>query len=93
MFLGSELGPALGSFSIAVFSNFISRFFRQPPELTLVPGLMFLVPGSIGFLGLQSFVEHQTLEGIQAAFTVLFVSSALVSGLLLANVFVAPRKW
>ena len=91
--LGNELGPALGSFSIAVFSNFVSRFFRQPPELTLVPGLMFLVPGSIGFLGLQSFVQHQTLEGIQAAFTVLFVSSALVSGLLLANVFVAPRKW
>lgn len=91
--LGSELGPAFGSFSLCVFSNLVSRRFRHPTELTLVPGLMFLVPGSIGFLGLQSFVNRETLAGIQSGFTVLFVSSALVIGLLLANVLVPPRKW
>lgn len=91
--LGSQLGPALGSFSVAVFSNLMSRLLKQPAALTMVPGLMFLVPGSIGFLSFQALVEQETVAGIQSAFDVLFVASALVSGLLMANVFVRPRLW
>lgn len=91
--LGPQLGPALGSFTVAVFSSLLSRVLRQPAELTMVPGLMFLVPGSIGFQSLQALVEHNTIQGIQSAFEVLFVAAALVFGLLMANVFVRPRSW
>ena len=91
--MGIQLGPALGSFSVAVFSNLVSRWLKQPAGLTLVPGLMFLVPGSIGFQSFQALVEHNTIAGIQSAFEVLFVAAALVSGLLMANVFVRPRRW
>lgn len=93
MLLGSQLGPAFGSFAVAVFSNLISRLLKQPAALTLVPGLMFLVPGSIGFMSFQALVEQDTVTGIQSAFQVLFVAAALVSGLLMANVFVRPRRW
>lgn len=91
--MGTEIGPALGSFGVALFSNIVSRLYHQPPALTLVPGLMFMVPGSVGFQSLQALVQHDTLNGMQSAFTVLFVAAALVSGLLLANVLVQPRKW
>ncbi|MEE2640589.1 MAG: threonine/serine exporter family protein [Planctomycetota bacterium] len=91
--VGVQLGPALRSFGVAVFSNLVSRALKQPAALTLVPGLMFLVPGSIGFLGFQALVEQETMAGMQSAFQVLFVSAALVSGLLMANVLVHPRRW
>ncbi|MEC9092317.1 MAG: threonine/serine exporter family protein, partial [Planctomycetota bacterium] len=91
--LGVQLGPALGSFSVAVFSNLVSRAFKHPATLTLVPGLMFLVPGSFGFLSLQALVQEDTISGIQSAFHALFIAAALVSGLLLANVLIRPRQW
>lgn len=91
--LGSQLGPALGSFSVAVFSNLVSRWLKQPAALTLVPGLMFLVPGSIGFLSFQAMLGENTIAGIQLAFRVLFVAAALVSGLLMANLLVRPRRF
>jgi uncharacterized membrane protein YjjB (DUF3815 family) len=56
----------------------------------LVPGILMLVPGSIGFRSLSSFLERRTLAGIETAFSMILTAVALAAGLLIAGV-IAPE--
>jgi uncharacterized membrane protein YjjB (DUF3815 family) len=58
----------------------------------VVPGLMLLVPGSVGFRSLASLLERDVVAGVDTAFSMLMVAVALVAGLLSANALVPPRK-
>ena len=57
-----------------------------------IPGVMLLVPGSIGFKSLEAMLDNQTLDGVQTAFSALLVAVALAIGLIAGNLFVPPRK-
>ena len=58
----------------------------------LFPGIMLLVPGSVGFRGLSSMMAHDVVSGIQTAFTMILMAVALVAGLLLANDILPPKR-
>lgn len=90
--LGPELGAFTGAFLLAVTSNLVGRVFQRPAVATIVPGLMLLVPGSIGFRSLESLLQQDVLAGVGTAFSMVLVGVAIVAGLLVANVVVAPRK-
>lgn len=90
--LGPELGAFLGALLVGLVSNIFARLADRTPMLILLPGLMLLVPGSIGFRSLAALIDHQTLSGVQAAFTMTLVAIALVTGLLVANVIVPPHR-
>jgi uncharacterized membrane protein YjjB (DUF3815 family) len=64
----------------------------KPSAVATVPGIMLLVPGSIGFRSLFSLMERNVLSGVEAAFTTTVVASALVAGLLVSSILVPPRK-
>jgi hypothetical protein len=49
-----------------------------------------LVPGSVGFRSLSSFLERRTLAGIETAFSMILTAVALAAGLLIAGV-IAPE--
>jgi len=88
--LGPELGAFVGAFAVAVASSIYERLRRRPAAVVLVPGLLLLVPGTVGFRGLTSLVERQSLAGIETAFSAVLTAMALVAGLLVAGV-VAPE--
>jgi uncharacterized membrane protein YjjP (DUF1212 family) len=90
--LGPELGVCLGAMALGAGANVFARLTRRPSAIALVPGLMLLVPGSLGFGSVAQLIEKDALSGIQTAFSMLLIAVALVTGLLLANVLVAPRK-
>jgi uncharacterized membrane protein YjjP (DUF1212 family) len=91
--LGPELGVFVGALLVGVVSNLLASARATPSAVTIVPGLMVLVPGSLGLRSLASLVEGQTLTGVHTAFAVLLVAGALVTGLLVANVLVrSPRE-
>lgn len=90
--LGPQLGALIGAAAIGIVSNLLSRLRDRPSLIMQMPGLMLLVPGSLGFRSVAAMVEQDTLAGIQTAFTVVLVAIALVTGLLLANVLVPPRR-
>lgn len=90
--LGPELGAFMGAALVGVASNAFARWRDRPAAIAQLPGLMLLVPGSIGFRGVSSFLAHDALSGVQSAFTMALVAIALVTGLLLANVLVPPRR-
>lgn len=90
--LGSELGALVGAASLGVVSNAVGRLRDRPSAITQMPGLMLLVPGSLGFRSVTALVAQDTLSGVQTAFAVALVAIALVTGLLLANVLIPPRR-
>jgi uncharacterized membrane protein YjjP (DUF1212 family) len=88
--LGPELGAFAGGFAVALASNAYARWKRRPPAVVLVPAILLLVPGSIGFRSLNALMERQALAGIQTAFSMMLTAVALVAGLLIAGV-IAPE--
>lgn len=90
--LGPELGVFVGAMLVGAGSNLYARFLHRPAMVTRVPGMMLLVPGGLGFLGLSSLLEQDVLSGIQTAFTVGLIAVALVTGLLVSNALLPPRK-
>ncbi len=90
--LGPELGVCVGAFAVGLASNLYARLADRPSAVPLVPGIMLLVPGSLGFQSVTAFVDADTLGGVQAASSMVLVAVGLVVGLLLANAACAPRR-
>ncbi|MEL6497376.1 MAG: threonine/serine exporter family protein [Planctomycetota bacterium] len=90
--LGPELGVSIGAVAVGVLSNLYGRIAKRPVALVLMPGIILLVPGAIGFRSVSSFLEADAVSGVQAAFTALLVAVSLVAGLLIANVAVPARR-
>ena len=89
--LGPEFGVGLGALMLGWASNLFTRLRRQPAIITILPGLMVLVPGGLGFQGLGFIIQKQLVLGLDTAFQALFVAIALITGLLVAQATVQPR--
>jgi uncharacterized membrane protein YjjP (DUF1212 family) len=90
--LGAELGALLAALAVGLTSNLFARLARRPAALMQVPALILLVPGSIGFRSLSALLERETVAAVQTAFSMLLIAVALVTGLLLANALLPPRR-
>jgi uncharacterized membrane protein YjjB (DUF3815 family) len=89
---GPELAGFLGALLVGVTGNLVARFLHRPAALVQVPGLILLVPGSLGFRSLASLLDRDVLSGVHAAFEMTLVAIALTTGLLLASVVAPPRR-
>ena len=65
---------------------------KQPAQVVLVPAVLILVPGSLGFRGISSLLHRETLSGIETTFGMFVVAMAIVAGLLIANATLSPRR-
>jgi len=90
--LGPQLGAFVGALIVGIGANLFARLRRRPAALMQVPGLIMLVPGSLGFRSLQSLLEKDVVSGIETAFTAILVAIALATGTLLASVVIPPRR-
>lgn len=81
-----------GALAVAVFSNAYARFKDRPATVPLLPGLLVLVPGAIGYRALSAFADQNALGGVASVYEMLLVGAALVGGTLTANVVVPPRR-
>jgi uncharacterized membrane protein YjjP (DUF1212 family) len=90
--LGPHLGVFVGAGALGLTSHTITRWIGVPVSATQVPGIMLLVPGSLGFRSVAYFVSSDALAGMQAGFEALIVAVALVGGLLVANVILPPHR-
>lgn len=88
--LGPELGLFVGALVVGSASNLYARFLHRPAAVTLVPGILLLVPGSVGFRSLTSLLDQQVVLGVETAFKMVLIAVALVAGMLVANVIVPP---
>ncbi len=84
--LGEELAAFLGALVVGAGSNLLARWQRTTAMVTQVPGLLLLVPGSIGFRSVTSLLGNETITGIDTAFQLALVGISLAAGLLAGNV-------
>ncbi|RNC82157.1 MAG: threonine/serine exporter family protein [Phycisphaera sp.] len=89
---GPELGACVGAGLMGLYANLYSRVARRPSTVPSTVGVMLLVPGSISFQSVSSFLAHDAVGGIDTAFTTLLVAMSLVIGFLLSNVALPPRR-
>jgi uncharacterized membrane protein YjjP (DUF1212 family) len=91
-FLGTELGVFAGATLLGLGSNLFARWKRRPSAIVLIPGMIMLVPGGMGFRGLSALLQGEVVSGVETLFLVTMVAIALVTGLLVANTLIPPRK-
>lgn len=73
-----------------VCSHVISRWRHIPPSITLMPALILLVPGSLGFFGLSAIlVNNDVPGGVRIVSTMMLTAVSIVAGLLTTDV-IAP---
>lgn len=90
--IGPDVGVCVTSALVGISGNVYQRFLDRPASTVIFPGLLMLVPGSLGYRSLEFFLIEDTLTGAQTAFRVLITALALAAGLLLANVAAPPRR-
>lgn len=90
--IGSDLGVCATSAMVGICGNLYQRFHNRPASTVIFPGLLMLVPGTLGYRSFEFFLIEDTLTGTQTAFRVLVTALALVAGLLLSNVAAPPRR-
>lgn len=91
VWVGPELGAFLGAFLLAICANLYARRFSRPSAILLLPGLLMLVPGSLGFRSLSALMDQDVLGGVSTAIAVALVATSLVAGLFAASALVRPR--
>ncbi len=77
---------------ISIAGNAYSRLSSNPASVMHIPGIILLVPGSIGFNSLSAMYTHDTMTGVQAAFNAVLIAVAISVGLLVGNLIVPPKK-
>jgi uncharacterized membrane protein YjjP (DUF1212 family) len=92
LLLNSGIGAFLGAMAVGAFGNLYARASGRPSAVTTVPGLLLLVPGSVGFRSFSLMLEDQALVGLETAFSMMLVAISLAVGLLFGNVVVPPRR-
>ncbi len=90
--VGEQLGAFLGAFVVSAGSNLFARFKRRTAMVTQVPGLLILVPGSIGLRSMQSLLGQDVEMGIATAFRVAIIGISLAAGLLAGNVVTSAGR-
>jgi len=90
--LGSAAGAFCGAFVIGGVSHLFRFLFERPNAIMLVPGIILLVPGSMGFRSLHALLEQDVVAGLDIAFQMLIAGISLVIGLLLSSVFILPTR-
>lgn len=89
---GVEVGAFCGALAVGVGSNLYARIQDRPALVPLTPGIIMLVPGSLGYRSLTAFLDHNSLAAVDFAFTMAMIAVALVGGILTANALLPPKR-
>lgn len=89
---GGDLGAFVGALVVSVASRFYALWLDRPATITQVPGILLLVPGSVGFRGLAALLDKQVISGVDTTFKMILTAAALVAGVLIANILAPLRR-
>lgn len=91
-YLGPELGMFFGGACVGAMSNIFARLKDKPSSIFQWPGIILLVPGSVGYRGMSSLFERDMIGGLDTAFTMITLALSLVVGIFFGNILIKPRK-
>ena len=92
-FVGGIFGAFSGSLLMAISGTIIERRDHKTPSfVSIMPAFWILVPGSLGFISLATFVSQNYFAAITDAIVVAMTIVAISLGLLLGAVITEPLK-
>ena len=80
------------AFIIALISHLLARYTSAPSQAFLIPGIIFLVPGTYIYRAFSAALADHTAEAVHHVLTVMSVATAISFALLLANWIFPSRK-
>ena len=93
---GAQFGPEFGVFiaglGVGAVSNLYATWYQRPGAVIREPGIILLVPGSVGFKSLSFVFERDVFLGVDTAFSLITILVSLVAGLLFGDLLVPPRR-
>lgn len=92
LFLGVPLGAFVGGLMVGLTGNIYARIMNRPGSILHTPGLLLLVPGSVGFRSLHDLLNADIITGIQTAFLAILTAVALTVGMIVASTLIKPRN-
>jgi uncharacterized membrane protein YjjP (DUF1212 family) len=87
-----EFAVFLAGAVMGALSNLYALRTNRPGALVREPGIILLVPGSLGFLTVSLIVGRDVFLGINTAASLLAILVSIVAGLLFGDLIVAPRR-
>lgn len=89
---GAPFGVFLGGLLLGALSNLYARYMHRPGAVVREPGIILLVPGSVGFRSVSYLFERDTTLGMDSFILLLTLLISLVAGLLFGDLLVSPRR-
>lgn len=89
--MDSNLGNLLGTIIAVVLANLWSRRTGRPTSIVLIPAIVMLVSGTIGFRGLAAMAEGELLLGVQQFLQMFIVAITILAGILIGFTIVRPE--
>jgi uncharacterized membrane protein YjjB (DUF3815 family) len=89
---GPAVAASVGALVVGVLANLYDRRGLGPAAVAQVPGVLLLVPGSIGYRSLTSLLDQNVIVGVTAGFTMILTAVAIAAGLLMASVLVPTHR-
>jgi uncharacterized membrane protein YjjP (DUF1212 family) len=89
--MDSNLGNLLGTIVAVVIANLWARKTGRPSSIVLIPAIVMLVSGTIGFRGLAAMAEGELLLGVQQFLQMFIVAITILAGILIGFTIVRPE--
>jgi uncharacterized membrane protein YjjP (DUF1212 family) len=89
---GTELTFFVAGAFVAIVSNLLARLLKRPGMITMLPGIILIVPGSINYRGFIAMFERDVMDTVTTVFTVVIIAVSIVAGLFFGNTVIPPRR-
>jgi uncharacterized membrane protein YjjP (DUF1212 family) len=89
---GAPFGVFLGGLVLGALANLYARYMHRPGAVVREPGIILLVPGSVGFRSVSYLFERDTTLGMDSFVLMTTLLISLVAGLLFGDLLISPRR-
>ncbi|NBD95755.1 MAG: threonine/serine exporter family protein [Gammaproteobacteria bacterium] len=86
------IGAFIGGLAVGLAGNLFVKFSGRPSSILHIPGLILLVPGSIGLRSLATLLQDDVITGLETGILAGIIAVALTTGMILASVLIPPRN-
>jgi len=90
--LNSNLGNLAGTIIAVVAANLWARKTGRPSAIVLIPAIVLMVGGTVGFRGLASMAGGDLVLGAQQFLQMFVVAATILAGILIGCTIVRPES-
>lgn len=90
--VGAEVAVFAAALVIGLAGNAFAIVLRRSALVFIVPGVIMLVPGSVGYESVSQLLADDTIGGIEAAVDALVVALSIVYGLIVSAALLPERR-